>query len=119
MENATVSQEKPTGLEDVVRSVRALARSTRGVTESAVAVAERELAMAIAISEQLRDRIISAKALEEARQQNLSSRFRQDAHRALDLMADAVAVAQLTAIRFFENLVDERRPPLEAPTEKT
>ncbi|MCC6534093.1 MAG: hypothetical protein IT531_16210 [Burkholderiales bacterium] len=118
MENVVSVQEQPTGLEDVVRSVRALARSSRNVAESAVAVAERELAMAISISERLRDSVVTAQTLEEARKQPLPARLRQDAHRALDVMADATAVAQLALLRFVEGFVDERRPSLTDSGEK-
>lgn len=106
--------ESPTGLEDVVRSVRALARMTRDLSESAASVAERELAMAIGISERLRDGIVSADALRRARAEELPARLRADAHRVLDLFADAGAVAYRFGIDFVEGLTDERRPKLTA-----
>ena len=43
--NAQVNPER-TGLEDVLRSARQLARETRGLAESTAGVVERELAMA-------------------------------------------------------------------------
>ena len=54
--------ERNAGLEDVVRSVRSLAQSTRTLGARAGSVAERELAMAINISAQLRDEVLNAAA---------------------------------------------------------
>ncbi|MDO8706681.1 MAG: hypothetical protein Q7J84_17225 [Sulfuricaulis sp.] len=105
-------EETPTGLEDVIRSVRALARTTRSLTEEAGHVAERELAMAITISEQLRDNVLNKEGLERARAEKLPAKLRQDAHRMVDLFADVAAVAFATTVRFVENFTDERRPPV-------
>lgn len=105
-------EETPTGLEDVIRSVRALARTTRNLTEGAGHVVERELAMAITISEQLRDNLLTKEVLERARAEKLPAKLRQDTHRMVDLFADVTAVAFTTAVRFVENFVDERRPPV-------
>lgn len=107
-----VLEEKPTGLEDVTRSVRALARATRSVGESAADVIERELAMAINISEQIRDRVISPDMLAEARSEGLPARLREDAHRALDLVADVGSIAYTSLLEFLERFTDERRPAL-------
>lgn len=107
-----VFEENRTGLEDVVRSVRALARSTRTIAEATGHVAERELAMAISISEQLRDSVMSAQTLERARKEELPAKLRQDAHRVVDLFADLGAVAFVTGVRFVEAFVDEPRKPI-------
>ena len=104
--------QKPTGLEDVVRSVRSLARATRNLGSASADVVERELAMAINISEQLRNEVISAQTLEEARNQSLPSRLRKDAVDTVNLMADVGSVLFLVASRFVENFVDQRRPEL-------
>lgn len=103
--------ERPTGLEDVVRSVRTLARTTRGLAVDSAGVLERELAMAIRISEQIRDSALSAESLAEARRSELPARLRKDAHQALDLAADVASVGLLVAMRFFEGFVDEPRTP--------
>lgn len=108
----TVGKESPTGLEDVVRSVRALARTTRGLGEDAASVLERELAMAIGISEKLRDEMVSEKALAEAREARLVARLREDAHRLVDLAADAGSVLYVNSVKFLEKFTDERRPPI-------
>ncbi len=108
----SVVNEQPTGLEDVVRSVRAVVRASRAVGEASADVLERELAMAIGISEQIRDSVFSEKMLEEARTEGLPARLRSDAHRVLDLAADAGAIVYNSALTFLENFADERRAPL-------
>src|SRR5215813_10029581 len=107
-----VHGEQTTGLEDVTRSLRKLVRSSRDVAGDAIDIAERELAMAIRISEQIRDGSISPDALKNARQNKLAANLRQDAHRVIDLVADVGTVAVTSTINFFQLLVDERRPPL-------
>lgn len=114
-----VIEEKPTGLEDVTRSVRALARATRSVGESAADVIERELAMAINISEQIRDRVVSPDMLAEARSEGLPARLRDDAHRALDLVADVGSIAYTSVLEFLERFADERRPALASASRET
>ena len=108
----SVVTEKPTGLEDVTRSVRAVLRATRSVGEASADVLERELAMAINISEQIRDNVVSEKMLKEARTEGLPARLREDAHRALDLVADTGAIFYNSALAFLEKFADERRQPL-------
>ena len=108
----SVVKEQPTGLEDVTRSVRAVIRASRAVGEASADVLERELAMAISISEQIRDNVFSEKMLEKARTEGLPARLRSDAHRALDLAADAGAIVYNSALTFLENFADERRAPL-------
>lgn len=115
----TQFREQPTGLEDVIRSVRALARTTRGMGEAAADIMERELAMAITISERIRDQVVSAEALKQAREEPLPARLRDDAHRAVDLFADAASVIYVNTIRFFEGLTDERRPALTTAAAET
>ncbi len=68
--------------------------------------------MAISISEKIRDNVFSEKMLKEARTEGLPARLRSDAHRALDLAADAGAIVYNNALTFLENFADERRAPL-------
>lgn len=98
-----------TGLEDVVRSVRALARQTRGLAEGAAGVAERELAMGLSVAEQLRDTLITKDALAQSRSMELFARLRLDAHRALDLAMDAAATTYVFGVKFVEAVVDRPR----------
>jgi hypothetical protein len=107
------ANEERTGLEDVTRAARSLARSTRKLGGSAAMVAERELAMAISIAEDLRDRTISRETLVEVRESELGARLRRDVHRAVDLVADTAGVLTVTTMNFFESLVDRPRPAIE------
>jgi hypothetical protein len=101
-----------TGLEDVIVAVRNLARQTRGLAEDAGGVLERELAMALGVAESLRDKVVSAKALEQARAHPLLSRVRVDAHRAVDLGMDALSTGYVFGIELVETVVDKPRPGL-------
>lgn len=110
--NAQVNPER-TGLEDVLRSARQLARETRGLAESTAGVVERELAMALSVAESLRDRLVSEEALKQARAHPLMSRLRTDAHRAVDLGMDALATSYVFSVDLVENFVDKPRPQLD------
>ncbi|HEX7439352.1 MAG TPA: hypothetical protein VF319_04580 [Caldimonas sp.] len=112
-----IQAAEKTGLEDVMRSVRELARQTRSLAEGAGGVVERELAMALSVAESLRDRLISPKALEESRAHPLMSRLRVDAHRAVDLGMDAVSTGYVFGVGFVEAFVDRPRAQLAAGTE--
>ncbi len=112
MTNTETLRRDAAGLEDVIHSARVLARQARGLAESAGGVAERELAMALTIAEQLRDRVISSDALQHARSHELIGRFRQDAHRAVDLVFDGGAAAYVFGTDLVESFLDRPRPPL-------
>ena len=103
-----------TGLEDVLVAVRNLARQTRGLAEDSAGVLERELAMALTVAESLRDKVVSAKALEQARAHPLLSRVRNDAHRAVDLGMDALSTTYVFGVELVETVVDRPRPALAA-----
>ena len=107
---------RPTGLEDVTRAVRGLLRTTRDLGESTLEVAERELAMAIEVSAQIRDNTLSEKALERARTEGSTARLRQDAHQTVDIAADLGSILYTSTLDFLERFADERRPPL--PSDK-
>jgi hypothetical protein len=114
MVEETTFQERATGLEDVTRSVRALARTARHLGEATADVAERELAMAISISEQIRDGIFSDEALKKSRGTGVMVNLRQDAHRALDLVADVGTIAVNSALDFLERFTDQPRRAIQA-----
>jgi len=103
---------RPTGLEDVTRAVRGLLRTSRDLGESTFDVAERELAMAIQVSAQIRDSTLSEKALERARTEGVTARLRQDAHQAVDITADLGSILYTSGLDFLERFADDRRPPL-------
>jgi len=117
MANNVDAQTRAT-LEELSRSLRNLVRSGRTVADASANVIERELAMAIRISEALRDDIFSQELLDRARKEPLPVRFREDLHRAVDLGADLGAVAYVTSIRFIDSFADAltRDPKGESPS---
>lgn len=108
------TRNQASGLEDVTRAVRTLARSSRDLLTDAGGVLERELAMAVAVSERLRNEAVSEELLRDARSVRVQAGLRDSAHRVVDLVADAVGVATVTAVRFGEGMVDQPRPELPA-----
>jgi hypothetical protein len=106
----TRSAPSGAGVEDVTRAVRQVARSSRDLVTDVGETLERELAMAVSISERLRDETVSPHTLSEARSLRVQSGVRDSAHRVVDLIADAVGVASLTIARFGERMADEARP---------
>jgi len=107
-----------TGLEEVVRAARDLARQARLTVEQAGGVAERELAMLLSVSEELRDRVATPEVLRRGREQPLFRRLRGDAHRAVDLGFDAAASGYVLAVETVENFLDRPRPPLDPAVAK-
>lgn len=108
------------GLQDLTRSVRVLARSSRDLITDAGGVLERELAMVVEVSERLRDETVSDELLREGRQVRVLSGLRRSAHSFVDLAADAVGVVTVSAVRFGEAMVDQPRPePTAASAEAT
>jgi hypothetical protein len=103
-----------TGIEDVIRAVRDLARRSRHLAEDVVGVAERELAMALTVAEQMRDAVTSPAALDEARKQPQLARLRSDVHRAVDLGMDFVSTAYVFTANAVEGFLDDPRPKLPA-----
>ena len=107
MSDNTISDR--TGLEDVVRAVRDLARQVRLTAEQGGGVAERELAMLLTVAEDLRDRVASPAALGRGREHKLFASFRRDAHRAVDLVFDGAATAYVFTVETVENFLDQPR----------
>ena len=93
-------------------TLRKLDRTSRDLGESTFDVAERELAMAIQVSAQIRDSTLSEKALERARTEGVTARLRQDAHQAVDIAADLGSILYTSGLDFLERFADDRRPPL-------
>lgn len=114
--STSTKRDSAAGLEDLTRSVRVLARSSRDLITDAGGVLERELAMVVEVSERLRDETVSEELLREGRQVRVLSGLRRSAHSFVDLAADAVGVATVSAVRFGEAMVDEpRRQTVPAP----
>lgn len=120
--NRRTAEPAPTnaseGVEDLTRSVRVLARNSRNLVTDAGEVLERELAMAVEVSERLRAQTVSDELLAEARAVRVQAGLRRSAHGVVDLLADAVGVATVSAVRFVETMVDQPRPAREAAAEE-
>ncbi len=101
-----VDEQTRATVEELSRSLRALVKTGRSVADASGNVVERELAMVIRISEALRDDIFSKELLEKARRESVPARFREDLHRAADLVADMGAIASFTALHFMESVAD-------------
>jgi hypothetical protein len=67
IETVAAPADMAAGLTDVVRAARDLARQARRTVEDAGGLAERELAMLLNVSENLRDRLANPKALAPGR----------------------------------------------------
>lgn len=109
-------KEGGTGVEDVMRSLRELVRGVRELAGDATEVAQREITMAVKISEQIRDSVISAEALKRVRDEGILRDFRRDAHRVVDLAVDVSGVALQSVADFIENFTDQSRPALTTGT---
>lgn len=103
---ATFEEQTRATVEELSKSLRTLVRSGRTVADAAGNVIERELAMAVHISEALRDDVFSKDLLERARKEPLPARFRQDLHSAADVVADLGAIAYQTFFRFVDSFAD-------------
>lgn len=99
-----------TGAADVARTVRQVARGSRDLFEDIGEAVERELTMAVALSERLRDEAVAPATLADARSLRVQAGIRDSAHRFVDLVADVVGVATMTIVRFGEGMADDARP---------
>jgi hypothetical protein len=104
------------GLEDVVRSVRVLAKQARLLVEQAGGVAERELAMMLTVAEDSRNRLLSAETLEKNRAHPLFKQLRSDAHRAVDLGFDTIVTVYAFAVETVETFLDQPREAVQSAT---
>ena len=107
------------GLEDVTRALRVLTRNGRDLVTDVGEVLEREVAMAVSISERLRDESVSKELLKDARAGKLQGGFRDSSHRIVDLVADAMGVATVSTVRFGERIADQPRRRLDFEERRT
>jgi hypothetical protein len=110
MTNAhTESRERDSVLtrdvDEVFSSFRELTHSGGTVLAAGGAALERELNMAIRLSEQIRDSVLTAKSIEQARAQKLNKSLRADGHRIVDVLADVTGVAAAAAVRLADGLL--------------
>lgn len=96
------------GLDDVLSSLQAITDGGGRVALTGGNLIERELQMAVSLSEQVRDSIFSAEALDEARAQPLNARLRSDGHRVVDLLADVGGVTVQGAVQAFHGFYAQR-----------
>jgi hypothetical protein len=94
--------------DEVSRSLKAVVRSSQHLGENTLEFVSRELAMAVKLSEQIRDEVFSAELLEEARQNSVAASFRASAHRAVDVAADVGSVAYVLALHAAGALAGKR-----------
>lgn len=80
------------GLENVREAARDLANRLRDTTVSIGEFATDELAFAVGIAEDIRDRAVSPELLKEAQALPVLRSLRQTSHRVVDLGFDAVSV---------------------------
>ena len=99
----------PGSFDDVSNSLKVVIRSTRNLGENTVDFVGRELAMAVKLSEQLRDEIFSHELLEEARANPVAASYRATAHRAVDVIADVGSVGYVLVLRAADSLAGKRR----------
>lgn len=111
-DNGTRSKFAPFAGPEVVSSLRRVTRISQQLMLGANEVLERELAMAVSISEGIRDRTITDVALSEARTGRLHARLREDAHRIVDLAADISGVATGSAVSFISQFAGQGCPSL-------
>ena len=98
------------GLDDVIEALQSVTRGGGRLAESGGNLIERELNMVIGLSEEVRDSLISAQALKEARAQPLNGRLRKDGHRVVDLLVDIGGVTVHGAIRAADTFFAQRPP---------
>jgi len=84
--------ERFRGIDNVLAAARELAERVREATVAVGEFADQELAAVVGIAEDLRDRSVSPKLLEEARGLPVLSGLRVTTHRVVDLGFDAVSV---------------------------
>src|SRR5262245_29689613 len=101
-----VEEQTRETVEQLNRSVATLLKTGRTVVNASASVVERELAMVIRISEAIRDETFSRETLERARKEPIPAQFREDLHRAVDLMVDVAAVGGFMALRFVDSVAD-------------
>lgn len=90
--------------DDVSRSLKAVIRSSRNLGENSIDFVAREVAMAVRLSEQVRDEIFSAGLLDESRKSPVPASFRGSAHRAVDVVADIGSIGWVLAMRVADSI---------------
>ena len=116
-DESTLSRDIERDIDDMLTALRSVGHSGGTVIRASGNALERELDMAVRLSEQIRDSVISPAALAEARENEFSAQMRADAHRLVDLVADFSGVAVLQVAHFADGLLGSRGPSTAAPGE--
>jgi len=98
------------GIDDILAALQSVTRSGGRVAVTGGNLVEREINLAISLSEDVRGSLFSAEALEEARAQPLNRRLRSDGHRFVDLAVDVGGVTVHGALRAAESFFAQRPP---------
>jgi len=96
------------GLDDLIASLQAVTRGGGRLAVSGGNLVEREVNMAVSLSEDVRDSIFSTQALKDARAQPLNGRLRTDGHRIVDLLVDIGGVTVHGALRAADTFFAQR-----------
>jgi hypothetical protein len=108
-DESTFSRDIERDIDDMLKALRSVGRSGGTVVNASGNALERELDMAIRLSEEIRDSVINPATLAEARQQRFHEQLRADAHRLIDIIADFGGVAALQMVRFADGFLGSRR----------
>jgi hypothetical protein len=104
------------GLDDLLASLQAVTRGGGRLAVSGGNVVEREINMAVTLSDEIRNSVFSAEALKDARAHPLNGRLRKDGYHLVDLLADVAGVTVHGAIRAADRFFAQR-PRLADPAE--
>jgi predicted flap endonuclease-1-like 5' DNA nuclease len=89
------------GFAPLSTSVRSLLEASRDVGESSLALVEEQVDTAIRLSEEFRDRVVTAEVKAKAPQDGLRGRFRSHTHRLVDIVFDISS-----QVRTIESVLD-------------
>jgi hypothetical protein len=104
------------GIDDILASLQSVTRGGGRVAVTGGSLVEREINMAISLSEDIRDSLFSAEALAAARAQPLNKRLRTDGHRLVDLLVDVGGVTVHGALNAADSFFAQRPPIRESET---
>ena len=99
------------GLDDILASLQAVTRGGGRLAVTGGNLLEREFNMAVSLSEEVRDSVISREALESVRAQPINRRLRDEGHRFVDLLTDVGGVLVHGTVNAFDAFFTQR-PPL-------
>jgi hypothetical protein len=99
------------GLDDLLKSLETVTKGGGRLAVSGGNLIEREIRMAVGLSDQIRDSVFSSEALDEVRAQPLYGRLRSDGYRVVDLLADVGGITAQGIIRAADGFFAQRSNP--------